>query len=230
MDAIPGKHGRILLGIIGGLVAAGVIILLVIWGVRLSEPDVLAQFQVFIQSLGFGGGLLLFIVQYVQIVIAFIPGGPIQLVAGALFGLWGGIGICLGGMLLATATVFALVQRYGQRVIRLFLKEKDIRQYKFLQDEQRLEKLVFFLFLIPGAPKDVLTYLFALTPIPLTRFMLISTMARIPAAMTSVVVGDSVADGQWLRALVFFFILTAISLLGLLAQRKLMAFYHKNHH
>lgn len=189
----------------------------------LRDPQVLAQFQQTIASLGFGGWLILLAIQYVQIVVAFIPGGPIQIVAGALFGPVGGLATCLLGILLATATVFSLVSQYGHRVIALFVQEKELRAYKFLQDGKRLELLVLLLFFIPGTPKDALTYLFALTPIKMSRFLLLSTAARIPAALTSTLAGDSIMNGEWLRALVCFSLITVISFGGLLLHRQIMA-------
>lgn len=218
---------KIMLAIVAvALLAAGTV-LAARWVLTLRDPQNLADFQELVRSLGFGGWLLLLAIQYVQIVIAFIPGGPVQIVAGALFGPLGGLAICVLGMLLATATVFSLVGRYGHKVVHLFVKDKEIKQYKFLSDTERLEKLVVILFLIPGTPKDVLTYLFALTPIPLGRFLLLSIVARIPAALTSVLAGDSIAAGDWLRALIYFIIISAISLGGLVLHRRILRFYHK---
>lgn len=200
------------------------------WVMTLRDPQKLADFQQLVSSLGFGGWLLLLAIQYVQIVIAFIPGGPIQIVAGALFGPIGGLATCVLGMLLATSTVFALVSRYGHRVIKLFLKEKEIKEYRFLKDAKRLESLVVILFLIPGTPKDVLTYLFALTPISLGRFMLLSTVARIPAALTSVLAGDSIINGEWLKAVIYFAVISVISLGGLVLHKKIKLRYNSHHH
>lgn len=193
------------------------------WVLTLRDPQVLADFQNTVHSLGFGGWLLLLGIQYIQIVIAFIPGGPIQIVAGALFGPLGGLLTCMLGILLATATVFPLVSRFGHSIINLFVGEKDRKNYKFLQDSSRLEFLVFVLFLIPGTPKDVLTYLFALTPIKMQRFLFISIIARVPAALTSTLMGDSIMEGNWLRALIFFIVMTAISIGGLFVHRKIMS-------
>ena len=202
----------------------------VAWGMSLRDPQKLASFQEYIASLGIKGWVLLLVIQYVQIVVAFIPGGPVQIVAGALFGPVGGLATCLLGMLLATATVFALVNRFGPRIISLFVKEGDIKKYKFLEDAHRLEFLVVLLFLIPGTLKDVLTYLFALTPIKLSRFLLLSTVARIPAALTSVLMGNSVVGGKWLQAVIYFAVITAISLGGLLLHRRIMAKYSYRRH
>lgn len=195
-------------------------VLAVRWMMSLSSDAAkLMTFQNWVGSLGIGGWLLLLAIQYIQIVIAFIPGGPIQVVAGALFGPWEGLAICIGGMILATATVFYLVSRFGQRVISLFVEEKDISEYKFLNDEKQLEKLVLVLFFIPGTPKDALTYLFALTKIKMHRFMLLSMLARTPAVVTSILAGSSVVKGDWFRAVIMFIALTAVSVAGYFLQR-----------
>lgn len=217
-----------LFGVVLCLVLVGLgTVLAAQWVLSLRDPQKLANFQALISSLGFTGWLLLLGIQYIQIVVAFIPGGPVQLVAGALFGPLGGLATCVLGMVLATATVFALVNRYGHRVISLFVKKKELADYKFLHDSKRLEFLIVMLFLIPGTPKDVLTYLFALTEIKLSRFMLLSTIARIPAVLTSVLAGDSIINGQWLRAVIYFVIIAAISLGGLVLHKKVMSIHNR---
>lgn len=223
MKRLQSKSVRIGLVVVCLAAVAAVTVLAGRWVLSLRDPEILLRFQELISSLEIGGWLLLLAIQYIQIVVAFIPGGPIQLVAGALFGPVGGLTVCLTGIFLATSTVFPLVSKYGHRVIRLFVKEKELTQYKFLQNNRRLEGLIFLLFLLPGTPKDVLTYLFALTPIPMSRFLLLSMVARIPAALTSVLAGDSVMNGEWVKALAYFVVITAISLGGLLLQRKVMA-------
>lgn len=193
------------------------------WVMSLSDASKLEEFQSWVSTLGFGGWLLLLAIQYIQIVIAFIPGGPIQIAAGALYGVWGGLAICVGGTLLATSTVFYLVSRFGHSVISLFVEEKDMSKYKFLNNEKNLEKLVLLLFFIPATPKDALTYLFALTSIRMSRFMVLSTLARIPAMLTSILAGDNIVAGNWLLAGMMFIIMTAVAILGFLLQR----FLHK---
>jgi len=197
--------------------------LAVMWGWSLRDAQKFEEFQALLNSLGPGGWFILLLIQYLQIVVAVIPGGPLQIAAGVLYGPLGGLLTCLLGNLLATATVFYLVHRFGERVISLFVNPKDVKLYQFLQkDEKRVEMLVVLLFFIPGSPKDALTYLFALTPIKLSRFVLLSTLARIPAILTSVLAGDSISDGKWTKALVMFVIITIISLLGLILHRWIM--------
>ncbi|MGI6402778.1 MAG: TVP38/TMEM64 family protein [Oscillospiraceae bacterium] len=208
----------VLLGL--GLAAA------TIWGIygvlALKNPDYLNLFQSYIASLGVAGWLVLLAIQYLQIVIAFVPGGPIQIVAGALFGPVGGMLTCLLGTIAATATVFALVKRFGRGVLFFFVDEKDIQKYSFFSNTKSLERLILLLFFIPGTPKDALTYLFALTPIAFGRFALLSILARMPAMLTSVLAGDSVVNGQWLKAGILFVGITVITAGGFVLHKKII--------
>ena len=124
--------------VIGGLVIVAFTVLGILWMLSLKTPERLAAFEQKVEALGPGGWLLLLGIQYIQIVAAFIPGGPIQIVAGALYGPLGGLSVCLLGTVLATVTVFALVGRYGRRIIALFVDEKDILKYDFLKDSRKL--------------------------------------------------------------------------------------------
>lgn len=195
-----------------------------IWGIRwvlaLKQPGNLELFQNQIASLGMGGWLVLFGIQYLQIVIAFVPGGPIQMIAGALFGPVGGMLLCLLGTMAATATVFALVKRFGRRILFLVVDEGDMAKYRYLSDTKRLERLALLLFFIPGTPKDALTYLFALTPMALGRFLLLTLLARTPAMLTSVLAGDSVISGEWLKAGLLFLGISAIAAGGFFLRKK----------
>ena len=52
---------------------------------KLSEPVFQAQFQEWINSLGFGGWLVVLGIQIFQIIVAFIPGEPVELIAGVIW-------------------------------------------------------------------------------------------------------------------------------------------------
>jgi len=183
------------------------------WMMSLQDPDLLTTFKERIASLGIGGWLVLLGIQYVQVVLAFIPGGLIQIVAGVLYGPIGGLAVILVGIVLANATIFALVRRFGNRVLRLFIDEGDVFKYRFLNDHTRLAPLVLILFFTPGTPKDALTYIFALTPLTFWWFTFLSLTARIPGILVSVFAGDTIIQGGYRIATILF---ACIALLGIL--------------
>ncbi|MGF7012148.1 putative membrane protein YdjX (TVP38/TMEM64 family) [Lachnospiraceae bacterium PF1-22] len=58
---------------------------------KLSEPENQAAIENWINQKGGAGVLIILAVQIMQVVIAFIPGEPVELLAGALYGIVGGL-------------------------------------------------------------------------------------------------------------------------------------------
>lgn len=193
---------------------------------KLSDPVDRAQFQDWVSSLGPLGWLVLLGIQILQIVIAFIPGGPVEIITGALYGVFVGLIISLIGCLIASAFVFSLTRKFGTPLLyRLFNKEK-LDSFTFLRDSKRIESVTFILFLIPGTPKDMLTYVAGISSIRMSSFLIISMLARIPAMVLSLMVGSSVSDGNWHVAIVLFILTAVIGLLGIKYKDPIVARLH----
>ena len=118
------------------------------------------------------------------------------MIAGMLFGGVKGLLCTAVGVLLGTLLVYTLVKKFGRPIVDFFVSEKDMKHFKLLEDEDKLEFWVFVLFLIPGIPKDLLTYVVPLTKLDGKKFLLISLLARFPSLAASVLVGDSLSDGN----------------------------------
>lgn len=207
---------------------ASVVILLVLMGlvgyfvgkplVKMAKEP--AQFREYVQSRGMWGQLIMIGIMALQIVVALIPGEPFEVGAGYAFGVWEGTALCLIGAALATAGIFALVKKYGRRFVELFVDTEKIDKWSFMQDEQKLDGLLFLLFLIPGTPKDILVYLAGLTPVTLPKFLLITTVARIPSVISSAIFGHYVNAQRYTVAVIVYGVTAAVSLIGVLLYRK----------
>lgn len=135
--------------------------------------------------------------------------------AGYAYGAFEGTVLCLVGAAIASAIVFLLVKKVGTRIVYLFVSREKMESLKFLNDEQKLGRLIFILFLIPGAPKDVLTYLAGLTRIKLYEFLIISLAARTPALLLSTLGGSAVADRNYKQAVIIFSAAAIVSAAGI---------------
>lgn len=135
-----------------------------------------------------------------QIVIAILPGEPIELAAGYLFGFFGGTAICLIGGLIGTLGVTALVRASGLCAVRTFFSEEKLASISWLRDSKRFELTMLIVFLIPGTPKDVLTYAAGLTACPWWRIAAIGTVGRIPSIVTSTLAAGFASEGSWVAA------------------------------
>jgi len=221
------------------IIAWGILILAattfgVWWVMSLRDPYELAAFQERIASLGIAGWIVLLGMQYVRVVLAFIPGGPVQIVTGAILGPLGGVAVIVAGIVLANATIFALVRRFGQRVLDFFIEGETLSKYGFIGDrirsvpQSKLVLSVLVLYLIPIVPADALTYIFALTPLKFWLFTLLSIVARMPGILISVFAGDNIIQGgYWQNTAMLFGVLALLVLAGIILKGKLEA-YVKN--
>lgn len=165
--------------------------------------------------------VLLFLgVQILQIFFAFIPGEPVELLAGALFGAAGGLALCLLGSVVATSLIFALVRRFGTRFTAIIDLENGLNALKFMQKEERVELIYFVLMFLPGTPKDLLSYVAGLTKIPYGRFILLATVAKIPSILTSTIAGERFAAQDYKTFFLVFGITALCSAVGLIVYRR----------
>ena len=179
-----------------------------------QEPE---RFRAWVDEQGILAPIAFLGMLVLQIVVAVIPGEPLEIAAGYAFGAVEGTLLCLFGAFLGRVAVFLLVRKLGARAVDVFFPLDKLNELKFLQNKRRLTLWVFFLFFLPGTPKDVLCYVVGLTDLPLRSWLIISAIAPLPSIVTSTIGGDALVMGDYGFALLVFVITVVISGLGLLA-------------
>ena len=192
------------------------------WIISLKDEAGRAAFQEYIQSKGAWGVLILLGVQIMQVVIAFIPGEPIEVISGLLYGTFGGWLICTVGVLIGTVVIYYIVKLLGVSFIQSIVNIEKFEKFKFLKDTHRLEALTFVLFFIPGTPKDLLTYFMPMTKIKPLTFFWISAVARVPSIISSTWAGASIGEGKWIQTILIFVGIAVIGILGIWLNDKLI--------
>ena len=213
--------------IIGLLSLAGILILfgLIAWFV--GRPlvrefrDAPEHFRDYVNSHGAWGPLMMIGIMALQVIVAIIPGEPFELGAGFVFGWLPGTLWCLLGAAAASALVYLAVRKWGVKLVEAFFPREKILRYSFMQNEKKLSLLVFILFLIPGTPKDLLTYLVGLTPMRLWPFLWITTVARIPSVVSSAITGSFAQRGNYRAAVITYAITIAISAVCVIWYRRI---------
>jgi uncharacterized membrane protein YdjX (TVP38/TMEM64 family) len=72
--------------------------------------------------------------------------------------------------------------------------------------------ICFILYLMPGFPKDIISYLFGISPMPFWLFALVSTLGRLPGTWISSYFGAHVAEQQYIYAIAFMALVVALCL------------------
>jgi len=173
------------------------------------------EFRDFIQSYGAFGVFVAIGLQIVQVFIALIPGEVVEIGLGFAYGWFGGTLVCLIGVGIGSALIFLLVKKFGMRLVEIFVSLDKINELKLINNEKKLHRLTFILYLIPGTPKDLITYFIGLTRMNLSDFLTITIFARIPTVVSSTVGGNLIGSGQYYKAVILFVVSAALSLAGL---------------
>lgn len=193
-----------------------------LWESKLSiyikEPELLREL---VEDKGFIAQIIFIFVIVLQVIIALIPGEPFELAAGYAFGAIEGTILALIGTVLGGIIVFLLVRTFGIKLVRVFFSEEKINSLKFLKTSRKKTILYFLIFMIPGTPKDLLSYFAGITDMKLSLWILISFFGRIPSLITSTLSGNFLGTENYIKAIIMFAVTSILCISGIIIFYKL---------
>lgn len=205
-----------------GILLGLTVILYAVFGRKLlvviEDPQ---AFKAWIDSFGAWGEAAFVGIRTAQTVFKFVPAEPLEVGSGYAFGIWGGLVWCMLGTELGSAVILLLSKKYGMRFVSCFIEPEKLKEFSFLQDNRKLRPLLFLIYFIPGAPKDLLTYFVAFTDIHLWEYLIITSVARIPSIITSTMCGAYFGEKNYLAAALVYAATLFISGIGVLLYRRI---------
>ncbi len=134
--------------------------------------------------------------QWLQVVLAPIPGELTGAVGGFIFGgaptvLYSTIGLTLGSTL-----AFLGARIIGQPLVKLVVSEDAMNRFHFIT-QRKGTLLALILFIIPGFPKDILSYILGLSPMGFLPFLMVCTLGRIPGTVMLSFSGSALYNKNW---------------------------------
>ena len=177
------------------------------------------QFRSWVDGHGALGWAAYAAMVFLQVVVAIIPGEPLEIAGGYAFGAWWGTALCLIGAVLGSAAVFALVRRWGRPLAEVFFPKEKLDKLQFLHSSPKRTALLWLIFTAPGTPKDLLCYFAGLTDMKWRTWLLIATVGRLPSIVTSTVGGGALGDRNYTAAAIAFGVALAAAGVGYLVYR-----------
>ncbi len=157
-------------------------------------------FHAWVDSHGAWGCVAYVGMVFLQVVVAIIPGEPLEIAGGYAFGAWWGTVLSLIGAVLGSAAVFALVRRFGRPLAEVFFPAEKLDSLRFLHTSPKGNALFWLIFTVPGTPKDLLCYFAGLTDMTWRSWLLIATVGRLPSIVTSTVGGGALGTQNYKAA------------------------------
>ena len=138
---------------------------------------------------------LVYITGYILAVVFFVPGLPITILGGVVFGpLWGTVYVSIASTI--GAALAFLIARYGAREMVEGWVAKSARLAKIDQAIARHGwRIVMITRLVPLFPFNLQNYAYGLTRIGFWRYLLVSWSCMLPATAVYTFAGGALSEG-----------------------------------
>lgn len=148
--------------------------------------------------------------QIFQVVVALIPGQILEMASGYLYGLLLGCLITYTGILFGTLIDYGIAKILGRDFVELVIPKKDVIKYTNLLNSKKGIAVCFVLYLIPGFPKDIVSYIAGLSGIDFKVFFIVSTVGRSAGLIGAVAMGALLVNKNYTG----FYVIGVIAVLG----------------
>ena len=140
-----------------------------------------ADLQHFIKNFGNFAIAAFIVVQAIQPIVPFLPGGFATIVGMLMFGNIPGVLFSYIGLVIGEVGLFLLVRRFGSRFARLVLSEKNFEKFETtLQDHtQDIKKLLIVCFIFPFLPDDLTCLVAGMTDLSFREYLKIVLIFKI---------------------------------------------------
>lgn len=182
------------------------------YGAELFSKDSAERVVDYLKANSSIAALLIICIQIVQVVICFLPGQPVQFAASYMFGVARGFAFSITGAVIGTVISFYLAKLLGNDAMNLFFGKEKVRDYKKKLDSGRGLLLAFLIYLIPGIPKDLVSYVAGISDMRFRPFLLVATVGRIPGMLGSLMLGHFFGRQDY-RAMIIIAVIVAVMLL-----------------
>ncbi|GFZ31847.1 TVP38/TMEM64 family protein [Clostridium zeae] len=179
------------------------------------------KFKRYLLSFGPLAPIVYTLLQFLQVVIFFIPGEVFQTAGGYVFGTIEATLLSIVGINLGSIILFNLTKKYGTRFVEKVVPDVAIKPFERLMNSDRLNLVVFLIYIMPGIPKDSSIFLCGLSRITLIDFLIYSTLGRLPMLILSSYYGANIAIGNKLVIYIGTTVFIMLIVIGLVFKDKL---------
>jgi uncharacterized membrane protein YdjX (TVP38/TMEM64 family) len=175
-----------------------------------ASPD---AFRDWVAEVGVWTPVVFFLVMAAQVIVAPIPGGVLPPVAAAAFGPEAGIALVIAGTAVGSTVVFAFARGWGRPLVSRIVGQAALDRYAGLVTAHG-GLWLFLVYALPLLPDDALTAAAGLSRISFRRFLVLSTLGRLPGMVMSIYAASLLFAGPLWVGLAVAIVLAAVVILA----------------
>ncbi|MBQ3506176.1 MAG: VTT domain-containing protein [Clostridia bacterium] len=174
---------------------------------------------------GWKGYITLGILSMLQVVFAFLPAEPVQVISGLSFGLLKGSLICLSGVVLGNTLIYILYRIYGNKLTEYFQTNAEF-DFDTARKSNKIALIIFILYFLPAIPYGMICLFSASLDIKYPKYIIWTTLGSIPSILIGVGLGELAIASGWIVSLAVFAVL--VTLLVVLFKNRTKVFQKVN--
>lgn len=178
-----------------------------------------------VRSFGIRGSITLSTLSMFQVILAFLPAEPVQVLSGICYGIWHGGLVCLMGVFIGNTIMFVAYKFLGDKLMEGFRKNIDI-DWDRIKNSKRVAGFIIILYFLPAIPYGLICLFTASMKIKYPRYILLTTLGAIPSIVIGVSLGHMAMATSWIVSLVVFVVLLGV--LAILALKRKALFKKVN--
>jgi uncharacterized membrane protein YdjX (TVP38/TMEM64 family) len=182
--------------------------------IPLLENGNIDQIRGYLQSIDKPTGLLLTaLLQIIQVMSVILPGTPIQIAAGIVYGVWRSFLVCHLSYVAGNMLVFFTARRLGARINRLLPVEAASTRLAFIYKSANPAYMVALGYLSPIFPSGLIPYVAAKTIIKPGHFALAAYGGSFFPILIFCAAGSKILEGNYLTSVLLVAALMIVSFL-----------------
>lgn len=151
---------------------------------NLSDEEMISRLRDF----GWRGYLATTVLAMLQVMVAFLPAEPVQVLAGFTFGFPVGLLCCMIGVLFGNTLIYMLQNIFGDRLRGFFVKKLNLDLEK-IANSSKATILIFILYFLPAIPYGMICFLAASMGMSYRRYIVVTGLGALPSVCIGVGLG-----------------------------------------
>lgn len=170
---------------------------------------------------------LIIIMQMIQVIVCILPGQPIQFASSYMFGVLPALLLSLIGAVIGSTITFWLAKLLGKDFVSIIFDKDKVDEYHRKLNSGKGLALAGLIYLIPGVPKDLVSYVAGISDMKLKPFILVSNIARIPGMLGSLLLGTFAERGDYVAIGILCVVVTLFLVVFYIKRKSIMEFLDK---
>ena len=222
------KIGKVVF-VAAGLVAVAAILLFLFYGdnfrlfTTFFRKDITSEeIRETAKMFGARGVVSIGLLAMMQVILMFLPAEPVQVVAGAGYGLWTGVLICTAGVFVGNTLIYIAYKIFGNKMSDYYSKNVKI-DWKSAKTARGISLIVLILYILPAIPYGMICFFAASTGLKYPRYIILTVLGAVPSVFIGVGLGHLAVAASLVSAAIVFVVLVIIILIMFIKRDALTA-------